>query len=639
MKINKLTASFGKLENESLRLHEGLNVICSPNESGKTTWCAFIRSMLYGVDSSERARTGYLPDKQRYAPWTGAPMEGSMELTVDKSPITITRRTKSKSAPMREFTAVYTGTNTPVEGLSSANAGEQLTGVSKEVFCRSAFIGQGAVAISGSPELEKRIGAIVSTGEEQSSYTEADERLRLWQRKRRYNRKGLLPELEAKMDENQRRLDALKGSADEISRMEERLERAKQNCAALEQAVTDSRKKQRKDSLERLSSGRAELKECSEAHDAALARLSMKREELQSSRFGDRSRDEVEEQVRGDLETLAHLNTDVKVRAAVATVICFILAVTFAAIYTSAQTIPFVILAALFCVAAVVLLLKYSKQKRAAKENQVTERQILRKYKAAQAEDIAAALENYIALYDSCAQAGEDERRCRAAYEQARARQDKLESEALAELDFSSGESEAARLGRELTAARAEAESISARIASLNGRLSAMGDPVVLKSSLGCMQEEYEQVSGEYDAICLAIETLRSADAEIQSRFAPELGRLAAKYMNTMTDGRYEDVFVARDFTARARTGDDVVAREAEYLSAGTLDLMYLAVRLAVCALAMPEGENCPLIIDDALVNFDEQRTRQAMRLLRQIAKQRQVILFTCREVEVPLND
>ena len=48
------------------------------------------------------------------------------------------------------------------------------------------------------------------------------------------------------------------------------------------------------------------------------------------------------------------------------------------------------------------------------------------------------------------------------------------------------------------------------------------------------------------------------------------------------------------------------MAREAEYLSAGTLDLMYLAVRLAVCELALPDGELCPLIIDDALVNLDE---------------------------------
>ena len=42
MKINKVTASFGKLENESLTFHNGLNVIYAPNESGKSTWCAFL---------------------------------------------------------------------------------------------------------------------------------------------------------------------------------------------------------------------------------------------------------------------------------------------------------------------------------------------------------------------------------------------------------------------------------------------------------------------------------------------------------------------------------------------------------------------------------------------------------------------
>lgn len=160
MKINKLTASFGKLENESLRLHEGLNVICSPNESGKTTWCALIRSMLYGVDSSERARAGYLPDKQRYAPWTGAPMEGSMELSSDRGEITITRRTKSKSAPMREFDARYTGTNTPVEGLNSANAGEQLTGVSKEVFAAAPLSVKGRSPSAAILSLKNALGRL-----------------------------------------------------------------------------------------------------------------------------------------------------------------------------------------------------------------------------------------------------------------------------------------------------------------------------------------------------------------------------------------------------------------------------------------------------------------------------------------------
>ena len=103
--------------------------------------------------------------------------------------------------------------------------------------------------------------------------------------------------------------------------------------------------------------------------------------------------------------------------------------------------------------------------------------------------------------------------------------------------------------------------------------------------------------------------------------------------MAKVTGGRYTDVLINRDFSAKTRTADDAVARDSEYLSAGTLDLMYLAVRLAVCELALPEGEPCPLIIDDALVNLDETRQAQAMELLSEIAKDRQVILFTCRKV------
>ena len=55
---------------------------------------------------------------------------------------------------------------------------------------------------------------------------------------------------------------------------------------------------------------------------------------------------------------------------------------------------------------------------------------------------------------------------------------------------------------------------------------------------------------------------------------------------------------------------------------------------LDAVARALPEGETCPLIIDDALVNLDETRLEQAMALLREIAKERQIILFSCRRTD-----
>ena len=636
MKINKLTASFGKLENESLSFHPGLNVIYAPNESGKSTWCAFIRAMLYGIDSSERVRAGYLPDKLRYAPWSGAPMEGSMDLTTGRADITISRTTRAKSAPMREFSACYTGSSVPVDGVTGANAGEMLTGVSRDVFCRSAFIAQGSVAVTGSPELEKRISSIVSTGEEQTSYSEADERLRAWQRKRRFNRRGYLPELEAKMDDTQRMLNSMDESAAEIAALEDRLAESGARCAALESAVTESRKLQRRESLDKLSRGRAELKAAEETHDKALAALSDAKDALRAGPFGAVSADEAEANAADDLAALDELKARGRRRVSpLLAIMFFVLAVAGAALYTHFQSVAYICLAAAFCIAAVVLFMRYSKARRAALDARAERRKILDGYGVRSASDIRAALDGHRALCRAVDTAERQELDTRRAYDEARDRQAMLEEAALGELDFSGGSSEAARLSRELAAERQNAERISSKISALNGRLAAVGDPLVLTSDLRTMEDEYNGLCEEYDAISLAVDTLRAADSELQSRFSPQLGKLAAQYMSFMTGGRYSDVLINRDFSASAKTQDDAVARDSEYLSAGTLDLMYLAVRLAVCELAMPAGETCPLIIDDALVNLDEERLRQAMALLRELARSRQIILFTCRDVNV----
>ena len=77
MQIEQMSATFGRLNGSQLDLQPGLNVICAPNESGKSTWCRFLQNMLYGVPTKER---GLLADKNRYAPWSGSPMQGRLLL-------------------------------------------------------------------------------------------------------------------------------------------------------------------------------------------------------------------------------------------------------------------------------------------------------------------------------------------------------------------------------------------------------------------------------------------------------------------------------------------------------------------------------------------------------------------------------
>lgn len=633
MMIKKLDATFGKLEGESLELHDGLNVISAPNESGKSTWCAFVRAMLYGVDSSERQKAGFLPDKMRFAPWSGSAMQGSMQLESGGKDITITRTTKTASAPMREFSAVYTGTSVPVEGLNGNNAGEMLTGVSRDVFRRSAFVEQGKVAVTHSAELEKRISAIVSSGDEDCSFTEADGRLRQWQRKRRFNRHGRLPELEDELSHKKQLLAELSDAAQQRENMSAELERAKQECERIEAEVIESRKVVRKEALSSLQGVRNEVNAAIERHDKAAERRDSCRAALCACAMGERKPEEAKAEVKTDLENSMKLKERSERKSS--PVLAIILMILCGALVAAGFLLPDLMIhafiaAAVALAAGVALFIRASRRKTENYEAAKQRRKLLAKYKAESEDDIAASIDEYLELYKNYAEAQRAEKESAEALAVVRRRQEQAESKTLTQLDFTGGDNQAAQLSRRLTEARAKCSRISAQMAEHSGRLAAMGDPLVLGSEISRMEAEYAEISAEYDAIALAIDTMRKADEDIQSRFSPALGKLAAEYMQFVTDGKYDGVMLDRDFSATVHEAGGNVPRNAEYLSAGTLDLMYLAVRLAVCSLALPESANCPLIIDDALVNFDADRRRQAMALLEKIAQERQVILFAC---------
>ena len=206
MLIHRMAASFGQLQNHTLELKDGLNIIQAPNEAGKSTWCAFLTAMLYGINSRERDRGGFMAEKNRYAPWSGAPMAGRVDCRWDGRDITLMRATRRQSSPMGEFRAIYTGTGDTVPDLTGQTCGETLLGVSREVFERSAFIRQAGLAVTQDTGLERRIAALITSGQEDTSYTEAAAALKAQLNRRRHNKTGQLPQLEARLAETQHQL-------------------------------------------------------------------------------------------------------------------------------------------------------------------------------------------------------------------------------------------------------------------------------------------------------------------------------------------------------------------------------------------------------------------------------------------------
>ena len=189
MILYSMTATFGKLEHQTLTLEPGLNVIQAPNEWGKSTWCAFLLAMLYGLDTRAKATRTSLPEKERYAPWSGSPMSGRMELNWQGRDITIERSTRGR-VPLGEFRAYETESGLPVMELNAGNCGQLLLGVERSVFQRAGFIRQADLPVTQDDDLRRRLNALVTTGAESGDAARLEKGLRELKNRCRYNRTG-----------------------------------------------------------------------------------------------------------------------------------------------------------------------------------------------------------------------------------------------------------------------------------------------------------------------------------------------------------------------------------------------------------------------------------------------------------------
>lgn len=636
MIIRHMQGTFGTLDGEQLRLDTGLNIIYAPNESGKSTWCAFLRAMLYGIDTSQRARAGFVPDKQKYAPWSGKPMAGELELEQGGKRITIRRWTEAPNAPLRGFSAVYTGTDIPVPGLTAADAGEQLTGVSAEVFARTAFIGQGGLVVTGTPELERRISAIVTSGEEASSYTEADAQLRAWLRRRRSGQHGALPELEGRITTVEEQLHRLERNAQEQAACAAEIAQTDAELQTVTEQMNAARQRQRRAALSSMGEEKSNLRTLEQTLEQARRDAAARRTALEQTHFGVQTPDEAGETAERDAQRAESLAGTAEhggkpyfwIAALVLAALCAALG------YLVGRPLYYAAIA--LAVLAVVLLIVARSGKKRAQQASAALGELLRSYGAQDADGIYYQAEVHRAAYRACAAAMQAEQKAAAALEDAREHQCETHERLLQSLDFESGTGEAAALYQRKCALESVRTRLRTQQAQLTGAALAIGDPMALGSEHAQLLEQRDALERQYAAIALAIETLGRADSELQSRFSPQLAQKAADYMDYLTDGRYDELVLARDLSAKARSADDPTPRDTAYLSAGTADLLYLSVRLALCELTCPADDPCPLVLDDTLVNFDDARARRARALFGEIAQHRQVILFTCHERDCP---
>ncbi len=130
----------------------------------------------------------------------------------------------------------------------------------------------------------------------------------------------------------------------------------------------------------------------------------------------------------------------------------------------------------------------------------------------------------------------------------------------------------------------------------------------------------------------LAVQTIQALSREQQEVLAPQLNMAVAQRFVRLSQGRYREVKVDPDFNVWVREGEAGDLRNAESLSRGTRDQLYLALRFGILDLVADGEESCPSLLDEPCSAYDRVRMAEAFQVLAEESARRQLIVFTCRE-------
>ena len=714
MKIYSMTATFGKLSHETLRLEPGLNIIEAPNEWGKSTWCAFLIAMLYGIDTRQQTTKAALADKERFSPWSGEPMSGRIELNWNGRDITIERSTKGR-VPFGEFRAYETETGIDVPELTAAKCGQTLLGVERSVFTRSGFIRLTDMPVTHDDTLRRRLNALVTTGDESDAADTLGKQLRELKNKCRYNRSGLLPQAEYDREQLRSQLQQQQELQTQVAQLKTRQAQLEEEIRLLENhedalhyeaAKQGAQKIQTaQENLQRLETELQALEavcNCLPSPEEAESTLQAGQKLLQTQRqlltdrqalpqppaqpaipapFAGMTPEQAISAAREDHSQQKMLEQQKKKRAklplyygiAAVLVAAVLLVCRFVLLIT--DPLPYMLGSGLFALWGIALLIfLFCKTKKHQKDMESLYRKypgiapdgwipLAQQYETDQTR-YRLAMEQYEITCGQQQQAFAELNRAMAEYakeatleeaveqQEQILRQHQLLAQKRRELQNAAEHSaalqsvattapapafpdhlthSAAETENLLNNARFEQRQLQLKLGQCIGQAESIGEEAVLKARLDSVSRRIDRLETHYRALELAQEALYQATTALQRRFAPRISKAAQDHFSRLTAGRYPRISLSDDFSISASAENEDTLRSVQWRSDGTADQLYFALRLAVAGELMPDA---PLILDDALLRFDDTRLKAALDTLQEEAAHKQVLLFTCQSRE-----
>ena len=630
MKIENIKVnSFGKLKNKEINLSEGINIIYGNNESGKSTLLKFIQNIFYGTSKNKKGKM--FSDYDLYKPWEGEDFSGKITYKLDSGEKYNVYREFSKKNPK-----IY---NEQLEDITKnfnidKNTGSEFfyeqTKVDEFMFLSSVVSMQQEVKLNVTDQnvFIQKIANLASTGDDNISFKKAIDKLN----------KKQLEEIGTERSQG-KPINIVKQQIIECKTKLQELEKINNNKFELEK-----RKKELLDKIETLKIENAFLKELNEIKNIEKLELEKVNINENIKQKNNSQILEIEKELQNKEEKEKNSIKEIKNVKALNTKLYIILVL----IIIMFGSILYLITKSWFAIAFAITILtgtiltyiyeknKYNQQKKSNKiKRQKINAEISEQIKIMQNkidilkknnDEIDSEIKKILNKVDL--ELGLKKENLKSKYI------NKINLSKINELLDSDNLINILNVNEE----KIKEEYIKINLIDLEKKqtLEELEEMVNIVEKLENFQKEYNELTEKNDKINKAKEYIQIAYEKMKNNITPKFTANLSNIMQKISNEKYKRIYIndSEGMLVELPNGEYV---SAEKLSTGTIEQLYLALRLSM--VKEISEETMPIILDEAFAYYDDVRLENVLKFIKENFAENQIIIFTCTHREEKMLD
>lgn len=632
VKIHKLKINaYGKLKDTEITFDDNINIVHGQNEAGKSTILNFIVNMLYGISKNKNGKP--YSNFEKYKPWEGEEFSGKIEYALDNNEnFEVFRDFKKKNPQIFNEKKEDISKQFNIDKSKGNEFFYEQTGMDEALFLSTIVVNQEEVKLGKSEQniLIQKIANLVGTGEDNVSYKRAIDRINRRQleeigtQKSREKPLNILLRENQNLEEEKIKLEKYKNSKYEI---EENKNNLLENFSNLEIELNYLNKIKKIYEQEKIENEKIKIKENIKNENDKKINLN-KKEILDIENGNKKILEKNNQKINKFIENKNKLKNKIIILFIILiliNILQFIFIKNMIFKYIFLLTLPtFLIFSILF------LKNKKNKIKILENENKQEEEKINK-------EKNNYLNENKIIEKNNMELENEIQELKNQLYSKINLEIEKIKNNHLNKI-----KNDKILEMNHLNDINNEIENIQKEINTIKIKLHELDldrenvEPKVdnlikIEEILVNNNEKIVNLRKLEKSMNLAKELLQKAYEKMKNTVTPKFTENLSKNINEITNAKYTNVMVQDDngLVIELENGNYV---EANRLSVGTIDQLYLSLRLS-----MTEDlskEKMPIILDEAFAYYDTKRLENILKYLVNTYPNRQIILFTCTERE-----